>query len=319
MSHVIYMAINKVNGKKYVGFDSNWPSRKKHHENQTFRTPGTKGYSKTNFHNALRKYGFENFDWVVLETYEPIDEFDRYCLNVLEPKHISEQNSFEEGYNSTLGGEGSYGFRFTEEQRNELKRGLKERGHPMKGRSHSEETRKTLSEKNKGARNLTEEQLEQLRANSKNYWYSLSEEEQKEKIEKTASKLRGKPRSEETKKKISEANKNPSQETRKKISDSQKGKTHSEETKKKISESGKGRIVSEETRKKISESKTGEKRTPEQRKRISDSQKKRSAEKDYVNPFSKSVEVEGVFYSSIEEAKNKTGLSRGKIKKLNNI
>ena len=62
--------------------------------------------------------------------------------------------------------------------------------------------------------------------------------------------------SEETKRKISEGNKNPSEETRRKISEA--NKNPSEETRRKISEAHKGKTLSEETRKKIGEAKKGE-------------------------------------------------------------
>ena len=87
--------------------------------------------------------------------------------------------------------------------------------------------------------------------------------------------------SDETRRKISEAQKGekhpmfgktPSEETRRKISESGKGKTgeksnrfgktHSEETRRKMSETAKGKTFSDETRRKISEAgkgKTGEK------------------------------------------------------------
>ena len=47
--------------------------------------------------------------------------------------------------------------------------------------------------------------------------------------------------SEETKRKLSEANKNPSEETRRKLSELNKGKTLSEETKRKLSDANKGK------------------------------------------------------------------------------
>jgi len=91
-------------------------------------------------------------------------------------------------------------------------------------------------------------------------------------IAKTSSNI-GKKRSEETKKRISEAlkGKTKSQEHREKLSraskeassrlevkkrmaEAQLGKKHSEETRKKISEAGKGRVQSEETKKKRAES-----------------------------------------------------------------
>ncbi len=64
-------------------------------------------------------------------------------------------------------------------------------------------------------------------------------------------------RSEETKKKMSEAHKDPSEETRRKLSDAGKGKTASEETRKRMSEASKN--PSEETRRKISEASKGRK------------------------------------------------------------
>ena len=87
--------------------------------------------------------------------------------------------------------------------------------------------------------------------------------------------------SEETRKKISEAQKNRapySKETRKKISDAHKN--ISEETRKKMSDSAKNRAPhSKETRKKISDAQIGKKRAPyseETRKKMSEAQKNRA-------------------------------------------
>ena len=66
---------------------------------------------------------------------------------------------------------------------------------------------------------------------------------------------KGKHRSEETRKKMSEAKKNISEETKKKISDARKGKPKSAETRKKMSEAKKGKKLSEETKKKMREAK----------------------------------------------------------------
>lgn len=73
---------------------------------------------------------------------------------------------------------------------------------------------------------------------------------------------KGKKRSDETKRKLSESHKgnHPSEETRQKMSEKRKGKKHSEEWSKKISEANKGRKFSEEHRRKLSEAKKG--RTP---------------------------------------------------------
>ena len=75
---------------------------------------------------------------------------------------------------------------------------------------------------------------------------------------------KGDKKSEEHKKKLSEAKKGlktcpHSEKTKNKISEALKGRSFSEEHKKKISESGKGRKVSEETMKKISVANKGRK------------------------------------------------------------
>ena len=89
------------------------------------------------------------------------------------------------------------------------------------GKHRSEETKKKLSEANKGEKNP----------------------------------MYGKHLSEETKKKLSEANKGKhlSDEAKKKLSEAHTGKHHSEEAKKKLSEANKGKHLSEETKKKLSE------------------------------------------------------------------
>jgi len=139
--------------------------------------------------------------------------------------------------NMTDGGEGSPGVIISEETRKKISEANKGRKGCMLGKTHSEEARKKISEANKGNTNML-----------------------------------GKTHSEETKKKMSEANtgktymlrKTPSEENRKKISEANTGKTHSEETKQKLSEAQKGennnffgKKHSEEARKKMSEANKG--------------------------------------------------------------
>ena len=85
--------------------------------------------------------------------------------------------------------------------------------------------------------------------------------------------------SDETRKKLSEANKGRtySEETRKKMSESQKDRTFSVEHRRKLSEANKGRTYSEETRKKLSEANKNP--SKETRKKMSE------ARKGEMNPF----------------------------------
>ena len=86
--------------------------------------------------------------------------------------------------------------------------------------------------------------------------------------------------SEETKRKMGEAHKNPSEETRRKMSESRKGENHpmygktaSEETRKKMSESKKGKTNSKEHNRKIIEGLKGRPVSQETRIKISEAQK----------------------------------------------
>lgn len=63
------------------------------------------------FHNAINKYGIEKFKWEIIQKENNIQK-----LRELEKKFIKEFNSFEKGYNRTLGGEGTFGLKFTREQ-----------------------------------------------------------------------------------------------------------------------------------------------------------------------------------------------------------
>jgi group I intron endonuclease len=102
----IYRATNKINGKVYIGFDSEWPKRKKSHYYNHRSSP----CPKWPFYNALKKYGWDNFQWEIL--YQSKD--GEHCKNYMENYFIVENRSFIgftdcNGYNSTLGGEGSLG------------------------------------------------------------------------------------------------------------------------------------------------------------------------------------------------------------------
>jgi group I intron endonuclease len=91
----IYKATNKLTGKIYIGFDSNWPNRQKDHLHK-YKTINTKLYQ------SIRKYSWENFDWEVI--YQSKD--GKHCLDIMEPYFIKEYKSLKEGYNMTIGGEG---------------------------------------------------------------------------------------------------------------------------------------------------------------------------------------------------------------------
>ena len=144
-TYTIYKATNRINGKSYIGFDSNWPARYKNHE-QFYK------YEKynTTFYNAIRKHGWDNFEWSIV--YQSEDK--EHTLNVMEEHYIRHFNTHVDeghGYNMTYGGEGNN--KLCEEAR--YKMGSANRG--KKRGSPSEETKRKISAANKGRFIPTEE------------------------------------------------------------------------------------------------------------------------------------------------------------------
>lgn len=70
----IYCFVNKVNGKKYIGQAQDIFDRRKQHKYRFSNLRDT-GY-RSAFHSALRKYGWENFDFYILQLCD-IKDLDR--------------------------------------------------------------------------------------------------------------------------------------------------------------------------------------------------------------------------------------------------
>ena len=202
MEGIIYKFTNRINGKVYIGQTIKEYQRYQAHKHC---------YGDSLLHRAINKYGFENFDYDVIERLdeELLDEREIFWISY----YKSNNNKF--GYNLTDGGEGSRGRKLTEQHKQKLIDGRKNTPVSvetkmklsviMTGRIRSEEHCKHLSESLKGR----------------------------------AATNKGKPMSDKQKKKISETLKGRplSEETKKKISESHKGRPLSEEHKCKISES----------------------------------------------------------------------------------
>lgn len=96
----MYVHINKSNNKKYVGITSNDPKT---------RWKNGYGYSdKFPIGRAIRKYGWENFDHVIL--YNDLSETE---AKEIEKQLIKQWNTKNDkyGYNLTDGGDGVTGFK----------------------------------------------------------------------------------------------------------------------------------------------------------------------------------------------------------------
>ena len=127
----IYKATNTTNGKIYIGFDSNWPQRQNSHKYHSNKR-------NQKFYCAIRKYGWHNFIWEVI--YQSKE--GNHCLNVMEPYFIKEYNSFNFGYNLTLGGEGTLGRPSQEITKNKISKALKNKPKSKEHLQKMSDTRK---------------------------------------------------------------------------------------------------------------------------------------------------------------------------------
>jgi group I intron endonuclease len=137
---IVYKITNKINGKIYIGqtittLKQRWKCHK---------------YSKDDclFHKAIRKYGAENF------TVEQIDvATDMEELNKKEKYWIEFYDCMiPKGYNSTTGGDSFLFYEGVRKKMSEKRKGVPTNRHlfgeanPFYGKTHSEETRRKLSE-----------------------------------------------------------------------------------------------------------------------------------------------------------------------------
>lgn len=137
---IIYMATNRVNGKEYVGqtVDS-LPSRRQSHIHSIF--------NNNYFHNAIRKYGIDNFDWEILHD----DISNMNDLNKLEIYYIELYDTFNNGYNLDLGGRNTLMSVETKKKISESRIGkYTGKDNSNYGNKWSDEQKNRVSKQNKG-------------------------------------------------------------------------------------------------------------------------------------------------------------------------
>lgn len=96
---IIYRVINKVNGKSYIGLTTLSLGERKHKHWLNSRNPDKN--KKQAIYLAINKYGWDNFEWQEL-----CSALSKEDLIKLEKDFIKEYDSFKNGYNNTIGGEG---------------------------------------------------------------------------------------------------------------------------------------------------------------------------------------------------------------------
>lgn len=161
---VIYIAKSASSGGIYIGKTSATLAHRKgqHKSNALGRN------KSTHFYNAIRKYGWGDFDWQILQ------EVSNDSLYSAEQEFIHFYKLLDvKLYNKTDGGAGPCGFKHSEETKNKLRKlsagNTSHLGHrhsdetrakirsarmnqtdPRLGSRHSEETRRKISESRRG-------------------------------------------------------------------------------------------------------------------------------------------------------------------------
>lgn len=136
--YCVYCHINKINGKRYIG-------QTIHGNNPNKRWNSGKPYTGK-FKEDINKYGWDNFEHVILENNLTKDEayfYERYYI--LQFKSYMENY----GYNIVIG-QGSEGRVFSEETRLKISKNHK----GMIGKKHSIYTKQKMSKSQKGNTNV---------------------------------------------------------------------------------------------------------------------------------------------------------------------
>ena len=152
MKYCVYCLTNKINNKSYIGYSENVNERLRSHRKRSLCTAPAASYKKYAIHNALGKYGLDNFAWEILETFTSklemieAEEFYIAYFQTLAPN----------GYNLTKGGEGnSPNLETRKKISNTLKTssffvGKKGKDHPNFGKIVSEKEKENLKRKFSG-------------------------------------------------------------------------------------------------------------------------------------------------------------------------
>lgn len=181
----VYAHINKINGLRYVGITSK--------EDPNARWQGGQGYHKQEcFYKAIKKYGWDNFEHVILATGLSPEEAFAEEVRLIALWKTTDRHY---GYNRSTGGEsGAAGYERTDAQKAASRENMRQlwaddeyrlrhsarmaeinkrpdirakRSESNRGRTVSEEMRQKMSRnrKGKGPKEFTPEHIQKMRDN----------------------------------------------------------------------------------------------------------------------------------------------------------
>lgn len=146
MIGIIYQHLNTINGKCYIG-----QTTKSIEERWEQHLKDSLHGSSYIFHKAIRKYGENIFEHKILcEIYRDTPEQLKEVLDYYECYYIQYYDSYNSGYNMTLGGGGSLGYKFSQEARQKQSEIRQGESNSFYGKHHSKEQKQKWSKDRKG-------------------------------------------------------------------------------------------------------------------------------------------------------------------------
>ena len=158
-NYTIYIHKNKINGKVYIGQTSQRPEK---------RWDNGRGYeTSSKFYKAIQKYGWDNFEHIILYTNLTLEEANQKEQELIKQYKACDDNF---GYNITCGGHNFthseetkqkigaanhialQGNKWSEHQRELISKMFTGEGNPFYGKHHTEESKRLISEHRKGKR-----------------------------------------------------------------------------------------------------------------------------------------------------------------------
>lgn len=144
---IIYKITNTITNLSYIGYTKqNLNNRWQQHYKQALKESKNR-----KFYNAIRKYGIDVWKTEVIDVAINADEAKNK-----ETLYIEKYNSYYDGYNSTLGGDGNNGIVMSKESndaRSKKLKGIKKSSETIekfKQRTQSAETKEKISNSHKG-------------------------------------------------------------------------------------------------------------------------------------------------------------------------
>ena len=141
MVNTVYCVYKHISpsGKVYIGITSQKPEYRWNH--------GKAYYNNKYFCNAINKYGWDNFNHIVIAKGLTKDEAKWIEIQLIDAYNSANR---EYGYNISLGGESGNGYIHTSEWKKQMSERIGGENHPLYGKHHTKEARQKISEANRG-------------------------------------------------------------------------------------------------------------------------------------------------------------------------